>query len=73
MLNDDYNPYLEDRDADLYDEWRDKCCLEFDDDLNELINKYLKKEQHYMNNKKHLIEALKSTIYFLEKSNKKRI
>ena len=66
------NPYLEDKDADRYDVWREGCSEEFDVDLSELIKKYLAKKQHYMNNKSHIVESLKSRAFFIEKYELKR-
>ncbi len=62
----DVSEYLEDRDADLYDSWREDCCIEFDTDLNNLINEYLLKKNHYMNDKKHLVSSLKEKISSLK-------
>ena len=65
--DDSVNPYLEDREADYYDRWRDDCAMEFSSDLARVIKSYLAKENHYMNTQDHIVGCLKGTIEFIER------
>jgi hypothetical protein len=54
--------YLEDKDADLYDTWREECCIEFQEDFDKFIKSYLDRKNHYMSDKGHLINLLKNKV-----------
>ena len=52
---------------DIYDAWREECCIEFSEDLDKMISDFLSKNNHYMNNLNHIISGLRSKADYLEK------
>ena len=54
-----------DEDA-IYEQWREDGAEDFDNALKELIWDYVKKQNHYMNSKGHIIMALHSQADYLD-------
>ncbi len=50
-----------------YEKWRDDCAEEFTTDLENLLWKFVQRQNHYMNSRSHLITALRSQADYLEK------
>jgi hypothetical protein len=54
-------PYYYDEDQ-AYEQWRENGCEEFEDKIKIILREYLNKQNHYMNNKYHLISGLESIL-----------
>ena len=67
LNEDDPDEQKEDKEADYYDQWREDCAIEFDEELNKLIKKYKDEPNHYMNKKDHVVGALIAHAEYMEK------